>query len=142
MKLYEILNEKYLGRKFKLIKDGIEGEQIREIAMNGNDKYGYVMNNIWNLSEGNLLEEVKLVETDEDRFIRTIKDNDFKINKKDMGNITVASNYYNLKSFKEQEDVLYIELNNYLNTAHIQLNFEEFDRLVKYVETLRRFKTK
>lgn len=144
MKLYEILNEKYLGRKFRLIKNGIESEWDRQVEINSDGKYGYVMENgVWNLSEGNLLENIKLIETDEDRYEKFIK-NDLIVEKyaKNLsGNcVLIASNYDNLKSFKEEEDVLFVELSNDNNHAWITLSFDEFDCIIDYVEELRKFK--
>lgn len=81
MKLYEILNEKFLGRKFKLIIEGIKREWIREVAINSNGKYGYIIDNdgIWNLNEGNLLCKIELIKTNKDKYERMV-DHPIKVN--------------------------------------------------------------
>lgn len=142
MKLYEILNEKYLGTKFKIVKDGIESEWIREVAVNNNGKYGYVMDHsgIWNLSEGNLLCDIELLETKEEKYKKFIK-NELKITKDIIDPrdyIIIAANYDSLKSFREEDNVIFIEVNK----ECIVLSFDEFDLIIEYVKKLRKFKNK
>lgn len=140
MKLYEILNENYLGRKFKLIQDGIESEFLRVVAKNSKDKYGYVMdhNCIWNLSEGNLLCEVEFVETDEDKYDKLTKNN-FAV--KGYKNILgVNSNYDDYYDFLKNDDCIFISINNGSRIACIDITFEDFDKISVYIEKLRELK--
>ena len=146
MKLYEILNEKYLGRKFKLIKDGIESEWIRVVATSRMGKYGYEMdhNGIWNLSEGNLLNEIELIETDEDKFEKLVK-NPLKIFDyeyfEDLS-MTISPGYTTLNIFKQKEDSIYISCSNKKNEIELTMTMNQFDEIVGYVDKLKVLKNK
>ena len=72
MKLYEILNEKYLGRRFLLVEESIKFGISRKVAVNEKGQYGYVWEYVydgeivcdWSLEEKLICSEIKLIETE------------------------------------------------------------------------------
>lgn len=144
MKLYEILNEKYLGRKFKFVSSTVaEHEWTRTITVDSDGKYGYytaIVDNIeiFTLDEKKLLCDIELIATEEERFDKLITDylRIVKGPSKSKKSIVVTSTYSNLKSFKENDEVIFINVDN----DCISLNFKDFDKIVDYVEKLRELK--
>ena len=132
MKLYEILNEEYLGRKFKLIKDGIESEWVRSVRKNSAGRYGYEMDHsrIWNLSECNLLCEVELIETPEDIYNRYYnKPVVIKNQKNEVGSFSIDISPYNELKYAKEHSLLSIMIKEYDEELFVYLSFEQLQAL-------------
>lgn len=146
MKLYEILNEKYLGRRFLLAEESIKFGISRKVAVNEKGQYGYVWEYVnneknvcdWSLEENLICNEIKLIESEEERFNKLI-DEYIEITKDLCGlerKIVVKPNCKLLNSFKLAHKPIYININN----KQIGLSFDEFELISSYVERLKEFR--
>lgn len=146
MKLYEILNEKYLGRRFLLAEESIKFGISRKVAVNEKGQYGYVWEYVnneenvcdWSLEENLICNEIKLIESEGERFNKLI-DEHIEITKDLCGlerKIVVKPNCKLLNSFKSTHKPIYININN----KQIGLSFDEFELISSYVERLKEFR--
>lgn len=146
MKLYEILNEKYLGRRFLLAEESIKFGISRKVAVNEKGQYGYVWEYVnneknvcdWSLEENLICNEIKLIESEEERFNKLI-DEHIEITKDLYGlerKIVVKPNCKLLNSFKSTHKPIYININD----KQIGLSFDEFELISSYVERLKEFR--
>lgn len=146
MKLYEILNEKYLGRRFLLVEESIKPGVSRRVSINEKGQYGYVWGYVDDeeiicdciLEEKLICNEIKLIETEQEKFNKLI-DEHIEITKDLCGlerNIVVKPNCKLLNSFKLSHKPIYININN----KQIGLSFDEFELISSYVERLKEFR--
>ena len=146
MKLYEILNEKYLGRRFLLVEESIKYGIVRKVAANEKGQYGYVWEYVydgeivcdWNLEEKLICSEIKLMETEEEKYNK-LTDEHIEITKDLLGTerkLVVEPNCKTLNAFKSTHKPIYIRINN----KQIELNFDEFELISSYVERLKEFR--
>lgn len=146
MKLYEILNEKYLGRRFLLAEESIKFGISRKVAVNEKGQYGHVWEYVnngenvcdWGLDENLICNEIKLIETEEEKFNKLI-DEHIEITKDLYGlerKIVVKPNCKLLNSFKSTHKPIYININD----KQIGLSFDEFELISSYVERLKEFR--
>lgn len=146
MKLYEILNEKYLGRRFLLAEESIKSGVSRRVSINEKGQFGYVWGYVddeeivcdWILEEKLICNEIKLIETEQEKFNKLI-DEHIEITKDLCGlerKIVVKPNCKLLNSFKLSHKPIYININN----KQVGLSFDEFELISSYVERLKEFR--
>ena len=146
MKLYEILNEKYLGRRFLLVEESTKYGIVRKVAANEKGQYGYVWEYVydgeivcdWSLEEKLICSEIKLMETEEEKYNK-LTDEHIEITKDLLGTerkLVVEPNCKSLNAFKSTHKPIYIRINN----KQIELNFDEFELISSYVERLKEFR--
>lgn len=146
MKLYEILNEKYLGRRFLLVEESIKFGISRKVSVNEKGQYGYVWEYVydgeivcdWVLEEKLICSEIKLIETEEEKFNK-ITDEHIEITKDLFGTeriLVVEPNCKSLNAFKSTHEPIYIRIND----KQMGLNFDEFELISSYVERLKEFR--
>ena len=146
MKLYEILNEKYLGRRFLLVEESIKAGISRKVAVNEKGQYGYVWEYVydgeivcdWSLEEKLICSKIKLIETEEEKFNK-ITDKHIEITKDLFGIeriLVVEPNCKSLNDFKSTHKPIYIRIND----KQMGLNFDEFELISSYVERLKEFR--
>lgn len=146
MKLYEILNEKYLGRRFTFVEGSTRYGVTRKVAVNEKGQYGYIwayVNNEenvcnWSLEENLICNEIKLIESEEERFNKLI-DEHIEITKDLCGlerKLVVKPNCKLLNTFKSIHSPIYIRIND----KQIGLSFDEFELISSYIERLKEFR--
>lgn len=146
MKLYEILNEKYLGRRFLLVEESIKAGISRRVSINEKGQYGYVWGYVddgeivcdWSLEEKLICSEIKLIETEEEKFNK-ITDEHIEITKDLLGSeriLVVEPNCKSLNAFKLSLKPIYIRIDD----KQIGLSFDEFELISSYVERLKEFR--
>ena len=146
MKLYEILNEKYLGRRFLLVEESIKAGISRKVSVNEKGQYGYVWEYVydgeivcdWSLEEKLICSKIKLIETEEENFNK-ITDEHIEITKDLFGTeriLVVEPNCKSLNAFKSTHKPIYIRIND----KQMGLNFDEFELISSYVERLKEFR--
>lgn len=146
MKLYEILNEKYLGRRFTLVEESTKYGITRKVAVNEKGQYGYTWAYVndeeiicnWSLEENLICNEIKLIESEEERFNK-LMDEHIEITKDLCGlerKLVVKPNCTLLNTFKSNHKPIYIRIND----KQIGLSFDEFELISSYVERLKEFR--
>lgn len=146
MKLYEILNEKYLGRRFLLAEESIKAGISRKVSVNEKGQYGYVWGYVddgeivcdWSLEERLICSEIKLIETEEEKFNKLI-DEHIEITKDLLGSerkIVVEPSWKTLNCFKSTHKPICIRIDD----KQIVLSFDEFELISSYVERLKEFR--
>lgn len=146
MKLYEILNEKYLGRRFLLVEESIKAGISRRVSINEKGQYGYVWGYVddeenvcdWSLEERLICSEIKLIETEEEKFNKLI-DEHIEITKdllESERKIVVEPSWKTLNCFKSTHKPICIRIDD----KQIGLSFDEFELISSYVERLKEFR--
>lgn len=146
MKLYEILNEKYLGRSFLLVEESIKAGISRRVSINEKGQYGYVWGYVddeenvcdWSLEERLICSEIKLIETEEEKFNKLI-DEHIEITKdllESERKIVVEPSWKTLNCFKSTHKPICIRIDD----KQIGLSFDEFELISSYVERLKEFR--
>lgn len=146
MKLYEILNEKYLGRRFLLVEESIKAGISRRVSINEKGQYGYAWGYVddeenvcdWSLEERLICSEIKLIETEEEKFNK-IMDEHIEITKDLLGSerkIVVEPSWKTLNCFKSTHKPICIRIDD----KQIGLSFDEFELISSYVERLKEFR--
>lgn len=146
MKLYEILNEKYLGRRFLLAEESIKAGISRKVSVNEKGQYGYAWGYVdneeivcdWSLEERLICSEIKLIETEEEKFNKLI-DEHIEITKdllESERKIVVEPSWKTLNCFKSTHKPICIRIDD----KQIGLSFDEFELISSYVERLKEFR--